>query len=157
MGRMQGTARSIAVVLFLCLAAACGGPTIPQRGLPAGTLTIRTDGPAVALSVEIAETETSRQIGLMGRAGLDPDAGMVFLAPDLRQSGFWMKNTRIPLSIAFWDAQGKIVDILDMEPCEGDACPLYIPQAPCVGAVEANLGYFETNGISIGDTVELER
>ena len=160
-------ARSAALALALCFfAASCdqsAPPAFPQRGLPTGTLTIRAEGspandpPTAVLAVEIAETDVTRPIGLMGRTSLAPDAGMAFLSPDPSTAGFWMKDTLIPLSIAFWNTQGRILEILDMQPCATDSCPLYTPREPYVGAVEVNQGYFEANGIGVGDTVGLER
>lgn len=135
------------------------GPATPsQSGLPTGTLTISTGGGRqAALSVEIAETETTRETGLMGRTALAPDSGMVFLFDNPFAGGFWMKDTLIPLSIAFWNADGRIVGILDMQPCKTDNCPVYTPPKPYVGAVEANLGYFAAHDVTVGDMVELKR
>ena len=163
---MQRTVRLAALAIALCLTAACGrssAPVVPQAhptsqaGLPTGVLTIATDGSQAVLSVEIAETEATRETGLMGRTDLPPDSGMVFLFEDPFQGGFWMKDTLIPLSIAFWDADGRIVGILDMQPCETNTCPTYAPRKPYVGTVETNLGYFAEHGVKVGDTVELER
>jgi uncharacterized protein len=111
----------------------------------------------VSLHVEIAETETARQRGLMDRTSLASDAGMVFLFDSPVQVGFYMKDTLIPLSIAFWDRNLRIVTILDMAPCRADPCPDYFAQRPFVGAVEANQGFFAEHGIGVGDKVELER
>ena len=166
---MQRTVRLAALAIGLCLTAACGrssAPVVPQAhptsqaGLPTGVLTITTDGSQAVLSVEIADTEATRETGLMGRTDLAPDSGMVFLFEDPFQGGFWMKDTLIPLSIAFWDADGRIVDIRDMQPCEKadtNTCPVYGSQKPYVGTVETNLGYFAEHGVKVGDTVELER
>ena len=91
----------------------------------------------------------------MGRTSLREDRGMVFLFERRTTSGFWMKDTLIPLSIAFWDEDERIVAIVDMTPCEGDPCPTYRPGVPYVGAVEVNRGWFERSGVGIGDRVEL--
>jgi uncharacterized membrane protein (UPF0127 family) len=66
-----------------------------------------------------------------------------------------MKDTLIPLSIAFWNEQDRIVAILDMEPCEADPCPSYDPEVEFEGALEVNQGFFEEHGVEVGDTVEL--
>ena len=85
---MQRTVRLAALAIALCLTAACGrssAPVVPQAhptsqaGLPTGVLTITTDGSQAVLPVEIAETEATRETGLMGRTDLAPDSGMVFL------------------------------------------------------------------------------
>jgi uncharacterized protein len=68
---------------------------------------------------------------------------------------FWMKDTVIPLSIAFWDDDGRIVSILDMDPCTEDPCPTYGPDEPFVGAVEVDPGTFERHGVTPGDRVQL--
>jgi uncharacterized membrane protein (UPF0127 family) len=111
----------------------------------------------VVLHVEIAETEAARQRGLMDRTGLARDAGMAFLFDSPVQVGFYMKDTLIPLSIAFWDQNLRIVTILDMTPCRADPCPVYFAQRPYVGAAEASQGFFAEHGIEVGDRVELER
>ena len=68
-----------------------------------------------------------------------------------------MKNTLIPLSIAFWDRNGVIAAIMDMQPCRAEPCPRYRPGIMYVGAVEVNQGFFEDHGVEVGDRVELER
>ena len=155
---MRPGTRSLGICLALCLMTACSRSyATSQAGLPTGALTITTAGSEAVVTVEIAETEATREVGLMGRADLAPDAGMVFLFEDPFQGGFWMKNTLIPLSIAFWDTNGRIVGILDMQPCETDTCPTYAPQKPYVGAVETNLGYLAEHDVKVGDTVVLDR
>jgi len=134
---------------------ACGGSG--NQPLPTGTLTFDTAPGHVRMSVEIADTPASRQRGLMDRTSLPPDAGMAFLFDEPGDGGFWMKDTRIPLSIAFWGQDGRILAMLDMEPCLEDPCPIYPPGVTYVGAVEANLGYFERHGIAKGDSVALQR
>ena len=66
-----------------------------------------------------------------------------------------MKDTLIPLSIAFWDEDGRIVGIQDMEPCTADPCPTYGSPEPYVGALEVNQGFFDEHGVVIGDRIEL--
>ena len=66
-----------------------------------------------------------------------------------------MKDTLIPLSIAFWDDDGRIISILDMDPCDADPCPTYGPDEPFVGAVEVDRGGSRTDGVTVGDRVEL--
>jgi uncharacterized protein len=85
------------------------------------------------------------------------DAGMLFLFPAEHSGGFWMKNTLIPLSIAFVDADGRIVRILDMEPCRADPCPIYDPSVAYRSALEVNRGAFAEWGVVEGDRLTLER
>jgi uncharacterized protein len=130
-------------------------PEQPPRSQ--GALTISGDGPDVRVQVEIAETAEAKARGLMGRKSLPENSGMVFLEDEPAVSGFWMKDTLIPLSIAFWDEEGRIFRILDMEPCLEESCPTYEPGGAWVGAVEVNQGFFEEHGVEVGDRVELER
>ena len=92
----------------------------------------------------------------MGRRSLAPDAGMVFLEDGPTDATFWMKGTLIPLSIAFWSSDGRILNLQDMEPCRADPCPLYRSTAPYVGAVEVNRGFFEAHDVTPGDLVRLD-
>ena len=87
--------------------------------LKTGTLTIlNADGQEVNIHVEIADTEPSREIGLMHRTTMDPEAGMIFDFGGETSGGFWMQNTLLPLSIAFIAADGTIVSISDMQPLD---------------------------------------
>ncbi len=109
----------------------------------------------VRVSVRIAATQETQRQGLMTEASLADNAGMAFTYPSPTDVPFWMKDTTIPLSIAFWNRQGRIVDMLDMDPCTSESCPLYRSDAPFVGAVEVNQGFFDQHGVRTGDTVEL--
>jgi uncharacterized protein len=93
----------------------------------------------------------------MGRQSLAADAGMVFVFPKDSKDAFWMKDTLIPLSIAFYDGRGRIVSLLDMEPCHAQPCPLYSPGAVYRGALEVNRGAFERWGVRVGDRLRLEQ
>ena len=79
----------------------------------------------------------------MHREFLPDDAGMIFLFEEEIAGGFWMKNTLIPLSIAFVAGNGEIVRILDMEPCEADPCEIYDPGVTYSSALEVNQGVRE--------------
>jgi uncharacterized membrane protein (UPF0127 family) len=138
---------------LLLVAVACGSAARDPN--PPTGLSIRTSGGTVTLEVQVADTATERRIGLMGRESLEPYDGMAFVWDEPVEATFWMKDTRIPLSIAFWDDQGRIISILDMDPCTGDPCPLYGPDEPFVGAVEVDRGTFAMRGVAVGDTVAL--
>jgi uncharacterized membrane protein (UPF0127 family) len=145
----------IAVALLICLSACHRGPgsTVSPSPHAPQTLTIRTaDGP-VRLLVELAITEAEQEEGLMGRTSLGPSDGMAFLFGAPTTVSFWMKDTLIPLSIAFWDEQGRIIEIDEMTPCTADPCPTYGPHVPYRGAVEANAGFFDAHGVTVGDTL----
>ncbi|HZJ51544.1 MAG TPA: DUF192 domain-containing protein [Actinomycetota bacterium] len=118
---------------------------------------IRGDDGSVLIKVEVAQSAEQRSRGLMFRDSLPADAGMVFLFFEPTQGGFWMKNTKIPLSIAFFGEGGEILDILNMEPCRADPCPTYTPDATYFGALEVNQGAFEEWGISEGDVVRMNQ
>ncbi len=92
----------------------------------------------------------------MGVKELGPDTGMAFLLDAPSDTSFWMKNTLIPLSVAFWDDDGRVLDILEMTPCTTDSCPTYTPRAPYTTALEMNAGWFRRHGVQIGDPVELD-
>ena len=132
----------------------CG---IPQFGSGSGTIT--SDSGTVDVDLMIAETDEQRGYGLMYRKWLAPDLGMVFLWPDDSSSSFYMRNTVIPLSIAFFDQAGRILRILDMAPCDDDEpnCPLYSPETSYRGALEVNQGAFAEWGVAEGDTIVITR
>ena len=139
---------------LLLVAVACGSAESSDPNLPT-VLSIQTSGGTVTLEVQVADTATERRIGLMGRESLEPYDGMAFLWVEPVEATFWMKDTLIPLSIAFWDDQGRIISILDMDPCIEDPCPTFGPDQPFVGAVEVDRGAFERHGVVLSDTVEL--
>lgn len=143
---------SLSLLLTASLVA-CSPEPPPSYGH--GTLTIRSPGGGASLAVAIARTPEARAHGLMGRASLPPNHGMAFVFDEPTTDGFWMKDTPIRLSVAFWDSGHRIVEILDMQPCRADPCPMYWPDTSYVGAVEANQGYFARHGLKNGDHVDL--
>jgi uncharacterized membrane protein (UPF0127 family) len=82
---------------------------------------------------------------------------MAFVFRRPTETAFWMKDTLFPLSIAFWDARGRIVDMADMAVCRASRCPLYRASQPYVGALEVNRGYFKRYGVHIGDVIRLDQ
>jgi uncharacterized membrane protein (UPF0127 family) len=146
-------AAGCALALSLLVSACSSG--FRQRALPTGTLRVATAAGPVTLRVEVAADGYSRSKGLMDRHRLDPNAGMAFVFESPRTGGFWMKDTLIPLSIAFWDRSGRILKVLDMTPCRRDPCPIYYPGVVYSGAVEANVGWFASYGVRPGDRVVL--
>ena len=145
------------VVLVGLTLAACAGGAEPVHGAAANPIhvRIRTAGGTIELeNLEVARTPEAWARGLMRRASLPEDGGMVFLFDGQTRAAFWMKDTLIPLSILFWQGDGRIIDILDMSPCRADPCPVYRASAPYVGAIEMNRGAFERLGVEVGDTLE---
>jgi uncharacterized membrane protein (UPF0127 family) len=132
-------------------------PKESEAGLPLGRVLLGGDDDEVFVDVEIAQTDEARQEGLMNRESLPDDAGMMFVYFEPIMSGFWMKNTLIPLSIAFIDEEQTIIEIIDMEPCTKDPCPIYTPKGEYTAALEVNMGAFEEWGIEVGDTVTILR
>ena len=107
------------------------------------------------MRVEIADDDFERARGLMYRTALVEKRGMLFVYEEEQQKlSFWMKNTLIPLSIAFMDTEGRIVDIQDMEPLDDDP-PSYVSAEPAQYALEVNQGFFEERGVEVGDRAEL--
>jgi uncharacterized membrane protein (UPF0127 family) len=115
---------------------------------------LKGDDGSHLLHVEIAQSDEQHQFGLMFQKTLANDAGMVFLFFEDNSGGFYMKNTYLPLSIAYFDVDGKILKIVDMDPCEEDST-LYDPGVPYRGALEVNQGAFEDWGVSEGDVVHV--
>jgi hypothetical protein len=102
-----------------------------------------------ALTAEVASNLTSHMCGLAFRHELPPDHGMLFAYAEDQILGFWMKNTFIHLSIAFLDADGKILEIHNMDPHEPTRP--YISKSPARYALEVNQGWYSDNGIEPGD------
>jgi uncharacterized membrane protein (UPF0127 family) len=155
--------RVLTVGCVLLLLASCGSdPPEPGASPTASaatsgsTVSIATSDGVVTLDVEVADDEEERATGLMFREELAPYDGMAFLWDEPIRASFWMKNTLIPLSVAFWDENGRIVAILDMEPCEETPCPTYDPGSSFVGALEVDQGRFASEGVVVGDRVAVE-
>ncbi len=102
------------------------------------------------IEAEVAGTPAAHARGLMHRKTLPEHRGMVFVHGDSRTRCMWMKNTLIPLSVAFLDARGRILNIEDMQPGSQD---LHCSAGPARFALEMNLGWFRKNGVKAGDTV----
>ncbi len=135
---------ALAVVVLL---AACGGET--------KTAVVEAPGAAARFEVEVADTGAERAHGLMGRSSLPEDAGMLFVYDEPSAGGYWMKDTLIPLSIAFMDGGGRILRILDMEPCRADPCAVYDPGVTYASALEVNRGALARAGIREGDVLRI--
>lgn len=137
-------ARSSDEEIFPCTVPAFG--TGAARMTPAGTGTKEID-------LLIARSGDEMSYGLMYRKNLPNDKGMAFMFEQEGVVNFHMLNTLIPLSIAFFNSAGQIVNIVDMEPCPDEPCPGYSSEFPAKGALEVNQGSFEMWGVEVGDTV----
>ena len=122
--------------------AACGSDTGRTR------LTVGGE----QFDVELAVTAEQRRQGLMFREQLGEREGMLFVFEEEQTVSFWMRDTPLPLSIAFIDARGVIVHVADMEPYSEAPVP---SRFPVRYALEVNKGAFERAGIEVGDLVEL--
>ena len=111
------------------------------------TLDIQING--INLQVEVAATHEERVLGLMHRKKLPENKGMLFIYPSERIIKLWMKNTLIPLSVAFLNKNKKIINIEKMEPNQTKI--IYKSKDLALYAVEVNQGWFELNTVSVGD------
>jgi uncharacterized protein len=122
----------------------------------AGTVDYRlepADGDPVTVRLEVAADPATRARGLMERERVPPGTGMVFLYPADVAESFWMKNTLVPLSIAFVAADGRVVSVSEMTPCKADPCPSYAPAGPYRYAIELAAGSFGDAGVGPGARV----
>jgi uncharacterized protein len=174
---MPGMRRALALLLVV-LAASCGGgakapPAVTAAPVPSDTsagsgffpserVTVRFGGRAEAVRAEVAVTAAQLARGLMYRKALGEDEGMLFLQQILTSDGFYMKNTLIPLSIAYMRRTAnrtyQVMAILDMEPCPAETvkCPTYPPGTYYDTALEMNKGWFERNDVRPGATAEVD-
>lgn len=102
------------------------------------------------LKVEVAANEPERMQGLMYRDSLGKEDGMLFVFDEVGYHSMWMKNTNIPLSVAFVDGEGVILNILDMKPHTLDS---HMAAGPARYAIETNKGWFAAKKIKAGDKV----
>jgi uncharacterized membrane protein (UPF0127 family) len=137
----------------------CARATPPVEAFRTASVILHGSRGPVHVEVQEADSPATRERGLMGRTSMGANQGMIFLFDDVSDgpvtSEFWMKDTLIPLSVAFWDQQGRIVGIRDMAPCTKDPCPTYASPKPYTGALEMNMGFFDEHGVTIGDRIEL--
>ena len=119
----------------------------PQTGLPTISLTVGSQ----SVRADIAHTEATRQIGLMFRPKMGKQDGMLFVFPEIAYHAMWMRNTLIPLSVAYMNERGVIVSIHEMQ-----ALTEAVHQAagPVRYALEMNEGWFGSNKINVGDTIK---
>lgn len=134
-------ARALAALLL-----AAAGLALAEAPLPARQVKVAGH----ALRVEVAATIEQRMKGLMFREKLGADDGMLFVFDEPGYHAMWMKNTPLPLSVAFVDGAGAILNILDMEPHTLDQ---HAAAGPAVYAIETNKGWFAKRRIKAGDKV----
>lgn len=125
-------------LLALSHAAAAQQAQLPMTELSAGMYRIEA---------EVAATPETRQIGLMRRTLMPPQRGMLFIFPEQAQHCMWMRNTLLPLSVAFLDDAGRIINIEDMQPRTEDN---HCAARPARYALEMNLGWFRGRNLQPG-------
>ncbi len=137
--------RALSLLALLCVAG------MARAQMPEVVLSVNGH----KLTAEVASTEATRTQGLMHRRILPADRGMLFVFPDISRHAMWMMNTYIPLSVAFLDEGGTIINIEDMKPHTQDSHP---SAKPAKYALEMNLGWFAKRGIKPGAKIQgLER
>lgn len=136
---------TIALAVFLPLVAcARSGPYVELKGQ--------------RYTIEIAADDPSRAHGLMDRTSMDADHGMLFVFEDDAPRAFWMKNTKIPLDMLFFDADAKLVSVQhNVPPCVADPCAGYSSGAPARYVLELNAGQANELGLTPGDAMAIHR
>ena len=124
------------LIAALCLTGAGAGAAMPQ---------IELEVNKQKLVAEVASTDADRMQGLMHRRMLPENRGMLFVFDSVAYHGMWMMNTYIPLSVAFLDETGVIINIEDMKPHTRES---HYAARPVRYALEMNLGWFRKRGIS---------
>lgn len=126
--------------------ASAQSPDGKPQSLPITTLKV---GPH-AVAAEVASTPDQRSLGLMYRFSLPADHGMLFVFPEPQPLAFWMRNTYIPLSIAFIDAEGRILNVVEMAPRSDATHP---SRGDALYALEMRKGWFAERGVAPGARV----
>jgi uncharacterized membrane protein (UPF0127 family) len=136
------------ILLYLLMLAACSACASGEPSVVLGGKTF---------SVEIADSSEEHQLGLMFRDSMPADHGMIFIFPDEAPRSFWMKNTRIPLDIMYFDRDLRMVGIsADTPPCRVARCPSYPSVAPAKYVLELNGGSAASLGVGVGDKLTLD-
>ncbi len=119
----------------------------PQTGLPTVSLKVGSQN----VRAEVANTDATRQVGMMFRQKMGRQDGMLFVFPEIAYHAMWMRNTLIPLSVAYMNERGVIVSIHEMQ-----ALTEAVHQAagPVRYALEMNAGWFGSNKVNVGDTIK---
>ena len=151
---INGTRHGNTVAALLICALLSLAHTHPVQACPVKNEHIEITAGGHALTTEVATSLAGHMCGLAFRQDLPADHGMLFAYAQDQIIAFWMKDTRIHLSIAFIDAGGKILEIHDMDP--RDPGRRYISGQPARYALEVNRGWFDKHGIGVGDSLEID-
>lgn len=140
------TPRKLLLPLVLFTLVLPWGIAVAQPAFPV----IELRAGAHLIKAEVAATLEARDVGLMNRRSLPADRGMLFVFPEAHRHCMWMRNTHIPLSVAFLDDTGVIVNIADMQP---DTLAEHCAARPVRYALEMNRGWFQRKGLGPGSRV----
>jgi len=133
---------TLALTLLVCAACMAEGPYIELKGK--------------RFTVEVAESREKQALGLMFRESMPDDHGMVFIFPAEGMRSFWMKNTKIPLDIFYFDEDLKLVSVSEnTTPCRSSRCPGYPSTGPAKYVLELNAGKAAELGVKPGDELKL--
>lgn len=126
----------------------------PTPVLTTRTIVVSGGGATETLIVELATTPEERQLGLMNRQFMAEDRGMLFLFPEIQGEGrgFWMRNTYIPLTIAYLDSSGRVLALMDGTPLDET---ILRPGVPYSAVLEVNQDWFQRHGLGVGSIVKL--
>ncbi len=117
---------------------------------------INSKAEKLEVNVELADTDSKRSKGLMGRESLGQNSGMLFIFDQTSISGFWMKNVKIDLDMIFADENGAIVYIEhSAKPCTEDPCTVYNSNRAYNYVLEVNGGWATENSVAVGDSLDL--
>ena len=139
--------------LILSTSGITGSTKIPN--FSKGKLKIYDGDKELIIPIEIANRPELWSFGLMFRDDIPWEYGMLFIFPSEESGGFWMKNTYIPLDIAFIDSDKTIFNIQRMLPCNDDNCPVYYSPKPYRYALEVKAGFFERFGFKEGSKIKV--
>jgi uncharacterized membrane protein (UPF0127 family) len=128
---------------------------VPQGFQQVAATATMPDGTVCELCLWLAATADQRALGLMYATDLGGPDGMVFHYDSPTSAAFWMKDTVMPLSIAFYDGDGAYLDAFDMAPCSADPCPTYPTPPDFVDAIEVPQGMLDELGLVPGSVLHV--
>ena len=132
----------LVITLFICSSCIAQDPSVVLNG--------------ERFTVELAETREKQALGLMFRDSMPDDHGMLFVFPGEGKRSFWMKNTRIPLDIFYFDQNLALVSVAEhATPCRTPQCPSYPSKGPAKYVLELNAGKASELNVKAGDLLEL--
>ncbi len=150
LARMRSAVALLSVAVGLLGIACLGGSQQTALYQTVEITVSNADGGSANIRAEVVHRPRQRQQGLMLRTELDDSAGMLFLFPDDRTGGFWMKDTYLPLDIAYIDSNWTVVDVLQGTPLDRT---LVVPAKAYRFVLEMNQGWFAEHGFGVGASV----